>query len=193
MTIRTCILTRKTYEKNCLIRFVISPDLQIVPDLKQKLPGKGLYITPNKQLLEKAITTSILIKAFKAKFKKEVNLDKNMAQIVENLLIKRAISSIALGRKSGVIINGALSCEKAIREGLVKLILHTKGASQNGITKLDQAIYSTGLSISQLSLFNPQDLNGAFGELNVQHIAILDSPLINNIINNLEKLHLYRK
>lgn len=193
MNVRTCIITKKTYEKNKLLRFVVSPDLQILPDLKQKLPGRAIYITPSQQNVEKAITSNSLVRSFKAKIQKDVNIDKNMAQIVEKLLIKNAIASIALGRKAGIVIYGALACEKAIRAQIVALLLHTKGASKNGITKLEQAIYASSCSIKQFCLFEPEELDGAFGDLNVQHIAILASPLINNIITNLEKLHIYRK
>lgn len=193
MNSRTCIIVKQPYEKHELIRFVPSPGGEIVPDIKQNLPRRGAYILAKKAILEKAIKNSALIKHFKSKLKEDFYIDNNMPDLVENLLIKQAIGSIALGRKAGIIISGALACDKAIRSGNTNLILHTKGASANGITKLNQAIHSSKNSIQELSVFSKNELEKAFGSINVQHIAILASPLAKNILTNLEKLHIYRE
>ncbi len=193
MNFRTCIIAKQTYEKHELIRFVPSPNREIVPDLKQNLPGRGAYILAKKTIIEKAIKNSALVKYFKSKLKEEFYIDNNMPALVESLLIKHAIGSIALGRKAGIVISGALACDKAIRSGNTKLILHTKGASANGITKLNQAIHASKNSVQELSIFSKDELEKAFGMINVQHIAILASPLAKNILTNLEKLHIYRE
>ena len=45
---RKCIATGKLHPKNGLIRFVIGPDVQIVPEIAGKLPGRGVYVTADK-------------------------------------------------------------------------------------------------------------------------------------------------
>ena len=40
-----CALTRARRPKDELIRFVLGPDGTIVPDLKEKLPGRGVWLT----------------------------------------------------------------------------------------------------------------------------------------------------
>ena len=41
---RTCIVTRAKLPPDELLRFVLAPDGQVVPDLKRKLPGRGVWV-----------------------------------------------------------------------------------------------------------------------------------------------------
>ena len=41
---RRCIATGEVQPKHGLIRFVVGPDGQIVPDLSEKLPGRGIWV-----------------------------------------------------------------------------------------------------------------------------------------------------
>ncbi len=42
---RSCAVTRARRRKDELIRFVLGPDGTVVPDLKERLPGRGLWLT----------------------------------------------------------------------------------------------------------------------------------------------------
>ena len=42
--LRRCVLTRQRLPKERMIRFVVGPDRQIVPDLTAKLPGRGILV-----------------------------------------------------------------------------------------------------------------------------------------------------
>ena len=48
---RLCAVTREVKPVDDLIRFVVGPE-GVVPDLKRKLPGRGLWITADKRTLE---------------------------------------------------------------------------------------------------------------------------------------------
>ena len=51
---RKCIVTGEVQPKAGLIRFVVGPDNQVVPDILDKLPGRGMYVTADRAVLEEA-------------------------------------------------------------------------------------------------------------------------------------------
>jgi uncharacterized protein len=62
---RTCIITRKKLPKSELIRLVLTSEDKIVVDLKGKQRGRGANITPEKELIQKALKNKIIEKALK--------------------------------------------------------------------------------------------------------------------------------
>ena len=52
---RKCIATNELHLKDILIRFVVGPDDQIVPDIAGKLPGRGIYVLALRSALETAV------------------------------------------------------------------------------------------------------------------------------------------
>ena len=55
MTERRCIVTREVLYPDQLIRFVAGPDGEVVPDLKRKLPGRGVWVTAKRDLVQQAV------------------------------------------------------------------------------------------------------------------------------------------
>src|SRR6266705_5923939 len=68
-TERLCIVTRTVKPVAELIRFVVGPD-GIVPDLKRKLPGRGVWVTATRA----AVSAAVERKAFGRAFKREVTV-----------------------------------------------------------------------------------------------------------------------
>ena len=62
--------TRAVKPVDELIRFVVGPD-GVVPDLKRKLPGRGLWITAERAALKDAVTRNVFARGFK----REVRVD----------------------------------------------------------------------------------------------------------------------
>jgi predicted RNA-binding protein YlxR (DUF448 family) len=68
---RQCVGCRQMKEKKELIRVVKSPEGEISLDFKGKKPGRGAYICPNSECLNRAIK----IKAFSRLFKTQIPED----------------------------------------------------------------------------------------------------------------------
>src|SRR6266481_3950299 len=64
-TMRMCAVSREVRPIDELIRFVVSPEGQIVPDLKRKLPGRGMWVTTSRQVVAEAVRRHQFTKAFK--------------------------------------------------------------------------------------------------------------------------------
>lgn len=60
---RTCVFTRKQYARDELYRFVKYQD-KLVLDEKHQLPGRGYYISKNKDTIELMIAKKFLQKRF---------------------------------------------------------------------------------------------------------------------------------
>ena len=51
---RRCIVTGEVQPRAGLIRFVASPEGEVVPDLAEKLPGRGFWVLAERAALDKA-------------------------------------------------------------------------------------------------------------------------------------------
>ncbi|MDN5248560.1 RNA-binding protein [Bartonella sp. TP] len=200
MNKRTCIVTRKEHEAEAMLRFVLAPNGSVVPDLKRILPGRGVYTLARKTLVNQAVTNNMLTRSFIAKSQNkalQIAVPKDMAEQIEHLLRKQSLANLAIGRKAGAVISGSLACDKAIRSDNVAMVLHRIDAAEDGINKITQAIHSLGpekkATIKQYIIFNENELSTAFGERNAVHIAVLKHPMAKNILNTIDKLHIYRE
>ncbi|WP_375651802.1 MULTISPECIES: RNA-binding protein [unclassified Bartonella] len=192
MNERTCIVTRKNASAQTLIRFVIGPNNQIVPDLKANLPGRGVWISAHHAIIEKAIKQ----KAFHRNFKTDVEVAPNLVHVVDTLLLKAALSSLSMARKAGAIVMGATKVDAAIRSGKVILVLHAKETTDDGKRKIAQAIHSiqqqTNRTIKNISLFTSDEMRVAFGSNPVMHAALLDTKAAEGFLKTTYKLISYR-
>ena len=99
---RKCIVTGEVQPKHGLIRFVVSPDNQIVPDLAEKLPGRGIWVSSTND----AVSTAIGKGLFSRGSKKPVSVDPNLlTDLIENMG-RRVVELISLSRKSGRAVAG---------------------------------------------------------------------------------------
>ncbi len=62
---RKCIVTGAVAPKEGLLRFVIGPDAQVVPDVSGKLPGRGMWVTASAEILAKASQKGVFARAAK--------------------------------------------------------------------------------------------------------------------------------
>src|ERR1700690_439040 len=62
---RFCALSRGARPGDELIRFVVGPAGEAVPDIKRKLPGRGIWITASRDALEEAIKRKVFSRGFK--------------------------------------------------------------------------------------------------------------------------------
>ena len=63
---RRCIATGESAPKAGLIRFVVGPDGGIVPDLGERLPGRGIWVGADRDALQKAVDRKLFARAAKA-------------------------------------------------------------------------------------------------------------------------------
>lgn len=131
--LRTCLATGEVLPRERLMRFVVGPEGEIVPDLAGKLPGRGLWLTPTRAALEKAIGR----KAFARGAKRQVKVEAGLADLVERQLLERAVGALGFARRGGHAVSGFAKVEERLRAGRIALIVvATDAAHSDGRAKL---------------------------------------------------------
>ena len=116
-----------------MIRFVVGPDGEAVPDLKRKLPGRGVWVTATQDALDEAIKR----KAFARGFKREVRLPADLVARTERLLERAALDALAIAGKAGLVAAGFAKAEAALEHEDVAALLHAAEAVVRRHPKLD--------------------------------------------------------
>jgi predicted RNA-binding protein YlxR (DUF448 family) len=192
MNDRTCIVTRQTREPDALLRFVAGPDGSVVPDIRRKLPGRGCWVTADRDHVERAAGKNLFARALKA----GVAVPPGLGQMVDDLLSSAALGALGLARKAGAVALGAAKVDGAVRAGKAAAVLHAEEASEDGERKLAQARRATRLAggpdIPAFKLFSEAELSLALGATNVIHAAVLASEAGRAALKRVAALDRYR-
>lgn len=129
---RSCIVTRAVKPKGELIRFVLDPAGKLVPDLAEKLPGRGMYVSASRLTLAEAISK----RAFSRAAGQQVQIPEGLMATVELQLARRVGEALSLARKSGQVVNGFEKVEEAAKKGIVEALIHAEDAGEDGVKKL---------------------------------------------------------
>ena len=111
-----------------MIRFVLSPEGTAVPDLKRRLPGRGVWITATRSALGQAITR----KAFARSFKRDVRIAPDLIESTERLLERAALDALAIAYKARRVVAGFAKVEAALVQGDAIALLHASDGAPTG-------------------------------------------------------------
>ena len=173
---RKCILSGEHGPCDGLIRLAVSPDGEVLPDVRAKAPGRGAWIGVARAELEAAQAKGRLKGALARAFKgAPLRIPDDLGERIETALRQAALDRLGLEARSGTLVTGSERIETAARKGEVHLLLHAADASEDGNGKLDQA-WRVGGGEPQ-GLVIPAEraiLSLALGRQNVVHIALID-------------------
>ena len=164
-TLRRCIVTRQALEKPAMIRFVIDPEGQVTPDLKERLPGRGLWVTATRAVLDQAIARH----AFSKAAKQSVKVAPDLADRVVELARREVAELLGLARKSGQLVAGFEKVEAALRAGKVRVLVAASDGAEDGRGKLAR-LASSGVEIC--APLTAAELAQALGREHAVHAAI---------------------
>lgn len=189
-TERFCVVTRTVKPVDELIRFVVGPGDGVVPDLKRKLPGRGLWITADKKILADAIAR----KAFARGFKRDVKVPADLGALTEQLLVQFALDALAIAGKAGLVPAGFAKTEAALMRDRVVGLLHASEAAPDGVKKLTGVLRSRPDAdrIAVIRAFNSAQLDLALGRANVVHAALLAGPPSDTFLARFQRLERFR-
>jgi len=169
---RFCAATGAIAPVSGMIRFVLAPDGSVVPDLKGRLPGRGIWITATRLALRAAIGR----KVFSRSFKREVGIAPDLVESTERLIERAALESLSIAHKAGKVAIGSAKAEAA-RERSVAIV-HAREAAPDGARKLAAAVQQSNDAndIAVIEAFTSVQLDLALGRSNVIHAALLAGP-----------------
>lgn len=186
---RTCIVTRQAGPAGAMIRFVASPDGVVVPDLRERLPGRGAWVTAERARVATAVKQRRLQKALGV----EGPVSPDLPDEVERLMLSAAAGALSMARKAGEAVAGFARVEEALTGARAIALIHAPRAGEDGQAKLAAAARRTGGSeIAVLRCFGPAQLDLAFGRTNVIHAALLAGPAGDNALQRARAVARYR-
>ena len=181
---RRCISSGETCYKSDMIRFVVDPNNEILPDIAEKLPGRGIWIKTNKNALSKAISKKLFLKATNNK----VLVKNDLPSLVENILLKNLISLISLSRKSGNAIFGYEKVKSSLINGTARVLIQARDGSINQKGKL-RPPKGTNTYIDCLT---SNELGEAFGRNYVVHVSLTSGGLSKRVVHEASRLNKLR-
>ena len=178
--VRSCVLTRTRDGRERLVRLALSPDGEVLPDVRAKAPGRGAWIGVTRTELEQAIAKKRLRGALARAFKgATLAIADDLPARIAAALERNALDRLGLEAKSGWLLTGSDKIEQAARSGQLHALYHAADAGTDGNRKLDQAwrIGSDreGSDLRGLALPVARPiLSLALGRENVVHIGLTD-------------------
>ena len=188
---RFCAATGAVTPVDDMIRFVVAPDGTVVPDLKRRLPGRGVWITATRPALRSALAR----KAFARSFKREVRVTPDLVDSTERLLERAAIDALAMVHKAGRTVTGFAKVEAALaRADRVAALIHASDAAEDGIRKLAASLRQRpdAEKIAIITTFATSQLDLAFGRANVVHAVLVAGPESEAFLARLARLERFR-
>lgn len=189
--VRQCALHRTSLREDELIRFVLDPSGCVVPDIKRKLPGRGVWISANYD----DVATAVSRKVFSRGFKTNASADADLADLTGKLLKNAALQDLSMANKAGLVISGFAKTEKAIKSRSILNLIHAIDAARDGTDRLDRlarAVWGP-LENTRRSLngFSSTELSTALGKVNVNHAGIADGAAGQAFIRSAERYMSY--
>jgi predicted RNA-binding protein YlxR (DUF448 family) len=163
-----------------LLRLVVGPDGEIVPDVEARLPGRGLWLTPRRDIVERAVAKRIFARAAR----RPVSASPELADRIESLLARRCCDSLGLARRAGLAVAGFDRVGEAVRHGRAALLLCALDGAEGGRKK----IAALGRDLPSAEVLTATELGAAFGRERIVHAAVGGGKLCRRLLLDLSRL-----
>lgn len=181
---RRCIATGLSGPTDRLIRFVLGPGGTPVPDLAEKLPGRGVWLTSDPAEIDKAVRKRLFSRAFRA----PAEPPEGLGEMIERLLVDRLVNAIALARKAGQAVTGFEKVRARLGAGPAGALITARGAAEDGRTKLARL----GGETPRIDVLDPPELGLAFGREFAIHAALDVGRLAGRALREAQRLDAFR-
>jgi predicted RNA-binding protein YlxR (DUF448 family) len=180
---RSCIACRATKDKRDLIRFVLAPDLTVVPDLQQKLPGRGVYTCCKASCLTKAVQK----RQFSRGFKTEVRVvdAETLVREVGGKMEERIAGYLCLANKGGKIVSGSDQVTDKLKKGNIGILFLATDISDDIGEKFRGLAQLKGVAC--MALFTKERLGELIGKELRSVVAVMESGFVGSIALEMDK------
>lgn len=186
--LRRCIATGTVGPKDGMVRYVVGPDGTVVPDVAESLPGRGLWLTADPALVEKALAKGLFAKAAR----RAVKVPPELLPTTAGLLRRRCLDLIGLARRGGGALAGFEKVQAALRSGQVGkagrpgLWLEARDGAADGRGKLRGFAARAGVPL--VMLFDRRELGEGLGRDEAVHAVLAAGPLTDRLRREVVRL-----
>ncbi len=178
---RRCFLTRRRLSTSHLIRFVVGPEGELVPDVLEKLPGRGFWLSARRDVVETAVQRGLFDKVAR-------HVPADLSDRVEARLVARCVERLGLGRRAGAAVAGFEKTAAALRADSEALWLEATDGSPGGRRKLESAAGER----APLQALTAAEMGQAFGRATAVHVAVNTGGVARRLRREMTKLAAYR-
>lgn len=162
---RRCLATGASGPVEGLIRFALSPQGEAVPDLAEKLPGRGVWVSARRDAVQKVAAKRL----FSRGFRQPVKAPDDLAERLEAALAQRLVEAISLARKAGLATTGFEKVKARLKSAApVAALIEASDGAEGGKAKL-RPLAGEAASINTLTA---DELGLAFGREFVIHACL---------------------
>lgn len=129
---RRCIVTGEVQPKAGLVRFVLGPEGEVVPDVLGRLPGRGIWVTADRAAIEKAAKKGLFARAAR----RPVKAPEGLADLVEAQLLRRVTDLLSMARKAGDAVAGFEKVKDWLVKGHAKVLIQASDGSAREASRL---------------------------------------------------------
>jgi predicted RNA-binding protein YlxR (DUF448 family) len=189
---RTCVVTGAKDAPEAMLRFALSPDGSVIPDIRRKLPGRGVWTRLSFATVSRAASKQAFSRAFRAKAEAPASL----AETVDALLERDALQSLSIANKAGLVVTGAFKVDSAIEAGAAAALIQASDGGPDGAAKRTHALRARlgpgAQAIARVNLFTSRQLDLALGKANVVHAALKQGAASSAFLAGVDRLRRYR-
>ncbi|MAV46921.1 MAG: DUF448 domain-containing protein [Alphaproteobacteria bacterium TMED89] len=174
-TERTCAVTGESGDRDSLLRFVLDPAGQVTFDVGKRLPGRGIWLIPRRDVLDTAIKRN----AFARSAKSEALVPEDLAARVEKQIRQLLLDRLGLARRSGALVVGTEKTKDKLRHGKLRLLVLASDGSPKTLDPLIRIAEDVGTAV--LRSESAQTLAQALGRATAVCSGVTDSRLAKTI------------
>ena len=180
--LKRCVVTNVELPRDMMIRFVTSPDEEIVADIEARLPGRGFWLSARRDVIHKACSKSYFDRVARAK----VSVSGDLADRVEKLLVRRCQELIGLARRAGQAVSGFAKVEAWLKSGRAAgVLLVAVDGAENGEKKFNK-VWNEGTPV--IVVLNADELGLAFSRNRVVHVIVEPGRLAKKLLATARRL-----
>ncbi len=170
---RQCAVTRALLPESQLVRFAIGPGDVAYADVAAKAPGRGVWVTAQRALVEDAVKRN----AFSRACQRPVTAPKDLADQVEARLAERCLANLGFARRAGEAIAGADQVRALLQTERPAALVEASDGSADGRGKVLGLAKAAWGGVPVVGCFDAETLGQALGREPVVHVALRESGL----------------
>lgn len=190
---RRCLASGETRDPSEMVRFVLSPEAVVTPDIQGKLPGRGAWVSSDRASLEQVIAK----KGFQRGFKGKAVIEGDLVALTQRLLERRVLGLITMARKASQIAMGSDQVQSMAREVAIAFRIEASDGSQDGRGKIRTLAKAINRELELpdpivVGCFTAEQIGQALGRESIVHAAIKPGKLAKSLKLDVARLSGFR-
>ena len=210
---RKCLVTGETYASHKMIRFVLDPEGNVIPDVAAKLPGRGGWVLAEGKVLDSAMKKKIFVrfghKVLASSGRKEadvvtladqdgdleagtgkqhrVRVDENLLDLVAQLLRQRCLDYLGLVNRAGLLVSGFEKVRAALKAEKGRALVTAEDAAEGGRSKICSGLGNVLEKLPVIDMFTREELGQTLGLFNAVHVTILSGGMTESFLKEFSR------